>query len=96
MWWIVFADTTTNGAYMFTTAERPDSAPLRRVNRRLGTPVPFDSPRIMRAIVKAGQVTGEFAQCKARAHLTKRHPIVLLVTHFCCSTRQLIGERIPI
>ncbi len=45
---------------MFDTGERLDSAAiaftttLQRVNKRNGSAMPFDSRKIMRAIVKAG------------------------------------------
>ena len=43
----------------------PVAAVLARVNKRDGASVPFDSRKIMRAIAKAGQVTGEFGQLEA-------------------------------
>ena len=49
---------------MFVTGERidPAAAFLQRVNKRNGASMPFDSNKIMRAILKAGQATGEFGQ----------------------------------
>ena len=52
---------------MFVTGERLDTAPatLQRVNKRNGASMPFDSRKIMRAIFKAGQATGEFGEREA-------------------------------
>ncbi len=48
-------------------AEKKDPADfvLLRVNKRSGASVPFDSRKIMHAIFKAGQATGEFGQGEA-------------------------------
>ena len=52
---------------MFAKAENfdPVSAVLPRVSKRNGASVPFDSRKILRAILKAGQATGEFGQSAA-------------------------------
>ena len=52
---------------MFAKAENfdPVSAVLPRVSKRNGASVPFDSRKILRAIIKAGQATGEFGQSAA-------------------------------
>ena len=52
---------------MLVTGERFDSpvAMLPRVSKRNGASMPFDSRKIMRAIAKAGQATGEFGKREA-------------------------------
>ncbi len=43
----------------------PQANVLTRVAKRNGSSVPFDSRKIMRAILMAGRATGEFGQCQA-------------------------------
>ena len=52
---------------MFAKAENfdPVCAVPPRVSKRNGASVPFDSHKILRAILKAGQATGEFGQSAA-------------------------------
>ncbi len=61
--------TTTDSKVMFLTAERlePATTKLQQVRKRNGASMPFDSRKILQAILKAGQATGEFGQQEADA-----------------------------
>ena len=67
MQWILCFNSTTDGVYIMIEAETnvPQANVLTRVAKRNGSSVPFDSRKIMRAILMAGRATGEFGQRQA-------------------------------